>query len=184
MKEPSEFLRRSFSRLWHTRQVDVSTKIESVEPPQTGVWSGAFLTYDTAHKLNEWAKEQVEPRIPTMLGTLVEPAEYHCTIVASRRPVSYSGHGIFDVPIVPDSEGYFLLDLLGAQVNRRYLVLRFDQALFTSWHNKALEDGATWDFPDYKPHNTIAHTLPDRFSYSMIPLYIGELAFRFEEVKS
>lgn len=103
--------------------------------------------------------------------TIDDPDKLHVTVVYSRQPVDWFAAGDAwsgELRITPG--GARAIERLGSAV-----VLRFASSEL-QWRWQQWRDlGASWDFPDYKPHVTL--TYDDALDLDLIEPYRGELVF-------
>tara|TARA_B100001146_G_C15839228_1_gene288437 strand:- start:64 stop:537 length:474 start_codon:yes stop_codon:yes gene_type:complete len=100
------------------------------------------------------------------LGEGVTPADdYHITVVYSRVPIEYKERTIF----VPLDTTYYELDLFGEKED--FLVLRILHPALNKLFEEGIDNGATWDFPEYKAHISLFKNFKGgRKALDMVPL--------------
>ncbi len=109
-------------------------------------------------------------------------SDIHVTIAYSKEPVDWSeAEDSFDSCLIPHSseqlDGSRSVEPLG---DKGAVVLRFQSVeLRKRWH-QFRHIGASWDFPDYKPHVTITYDGAD-VDLSQVEPYDGPLEFGPEE---
>ena len=96
---------------------------------------------------------------------------FHTTIAYSKTPFTYQ------LQPIPPSSTYFTKEvkLFGTS-----LVLIYDCPWLQHIHNLTTTNGATWDYPDYTPHITIAenaHNFPHPLN-KKIPIKITEIFYK------
>lgn len=127
-----------------------------------------------ADELIRWAKAQG-------FETTTPADEMHVTITFSRRAVDWLKVAPYDnwdqdkdgKMTVPPG-GARLVELLG---DKGAVVLLFNSARLAWRHQEMVENGASWDFPDFQPHVTITYAAPDDFDLSKVEPYRGKLVF-------
>lgn len=101
------------------------------------------------------AKEIIAHYAGQGIEGLIDPADMHVTITYSRNPVDWMKMG-------EAWENDVKINAGGARVNEGFgqdgktLVLSFNSGSLKWRHNDMVEAGASWDWPDYQPHITIA----------------------------
>lgn len=118
-----------------------------------------------AGKLVAWAKANGFP-------STLDPADMHVTITFSRMPVDWIDMGSsWEQTVEVPAGGPRLLEHFEGGA----IVLLFASGELEWRHQAMIDRGASWDFPDYQPHVTIAY---DReFSIEGIEAYQGKLTF-------
>jgi hypothetical protein len=81
----------------------------------------------------------------------------HVTIAYSRTPVDWNGVGLGE-PRLEARGGARRLELLGFRGHD--LVLSFASPELVARWRQICDAGATWDWPRYQPHVTLAYDLP------------------------
>ena len=123
-----------------------------------------------------WAEEQG-------LTDLQDPTDLHITIAFSRQPVDWMKAGEpWGAKLELPDGGPRVIDAFG----KALVILVASSEL--QWRHETIKErcGATWDFPEYQPHVTIAYpgTMPD---LTKIEPYRGPIILGpeiFEEVKA
>jgi 2'-5' RNA ligase len=108
-----------------------------------GTYVCLSLTTRSAERLHSWAANQG-------LNNIEDPTEFHITVCYSKRPLFYVPLGY--IPPLPVKPAGF--DLFGKE--KEYLVLKVTSWLANNRHEYAIMNAAQHDFPDYKPHITLA----------------------------
>ncbi len=122
----------------------------------------------------EWARAQGIP-------DLQDANELHVTITYSRNPVDWFAVGAaWDEELTIPRGGPRMVE----KFNGGAIVLSFASNMLR-WRNEEMrEAGASYDFPTYQPHVTIAYN--EQFDVDGIEAYQGELRFGpevFEEIR-
>lgn len=107
--------------------------------------SGVYAAYHIAPESREALANHMKA---LGVNNLCDKSEYHITTVYSRTPIKYkpSPAAITVHPI-----GY---DLFGHP--NKVLVLKVENPALHERFNKAKAAGASWDYPNYQPHITLA----------------------------
>lgn len=107
----------------------------------------------------------------------VEPeSEMHVTIAYSRAPVRWLDMGAaWTEEVHVPGGGPRTIERLGPE--GRTVVLGFVSPDLTGRHEELRERGASWDWPSYLAHVTIAEDVPESFDVSALTPYTGRLIF-------
>lgn len=100
----------------------------------------------------------------------IDPAKLHATIAYSKEKV-YWEDLFFNNKIVRIKHGKRSIKTFDGGAT----VLTFESDLLSSRWSYFLENGCSWDYPEYNPHITIGYNLPIN-TKTLIP-YKGELVF-------
>lgn len=137
--------------------------------PQSLYISRAVLNAD---EIIAWAKS-------VGFETTYPADEMHVTIAFSRSPVDWMaiGQACWSIDgkadlMVPEG-GPRQLEIFGLKQN--CAVLLFASSELQWRHSWIVEEGASWDWPEYTPHITISQSLPDGFDPSTITPYQGAI---------
>jgi hypothetical protein len=131
--------------------------------------------------LSAWARSRG-------LIVTVPDEDFHVTIAYSRTPVDWNGVGLAE-PWLEVRGGARSVNLLGF---RGYdLVLSFASPELVARWRQICDAGASWNWPGYQPHVTLAYdlpasSLPSAETLAAIEPYAGPLLFgpeRFALVK-
>ena len=107
------------------------------------------VTRDTHDRLVEYAKSMGLPEPQHVL---------HVTTVYSRTPIDYKPLiTATDYPVSGHTQG--MMFLKGNESLGLCLILPVVAPLIFRSHNEAKKLGATWDYPDFNPHITLAYNL-------------------------
>jgi hypothetical protein len=129
--------------------VRVKQKLEAQVRKPT--YSCAVLTTQSSCQLYNMLKAL---KVPVNLL----PSEFHVTIVYSTKAISYQP-GLDFFPIVLDPLTYSY-DLFGEK--KDHLVLKINHENLQQLHKRSREEfGASYDFPEYLPHITLAKDVQD-----------------------
>jgi phage gp29-like protein len=129
-----------------------------------------YRSLKNSGELLKWAKAQG-------FTTTLPAADLHCTITYSKRAVDWlkmgSSWGPANGELIVSAGGPRLVEPLG---DGGAVVLHFASDDFEWRHEQMVEDGASWDFPEYHPHITISYdgALAD---LSAVQPYQGKLVF-------
>jgi 2'-5' RNA ligase len=109
----------------------------------------------------------------------VDPSTYHITIIYSRTPVptaeKYVGTKGTDSATVV---GY---EIFPTKNDGKCLVMRLNYAFANLLNNQLTAEGATSDYPEYKPHLTLAYDIEHEIDPETLP--IPQFSLTFEPVK-
>lgn len=90
------------------------------------------------------------------LDGLVDAADMHVTITYSRQPVDWFAMGeTWQSELRVTEGGPRVMELFGPE--KTTLVLSFLSSDLKYRHDRMIEGGASWDWPDYQPHISISY---------------------------
>lgn len=90
------------------------------------------------------------------IGNLIEASDMHVTITYSRDPVDWMKMGAaWNSRLTVEPGGPRIMEAFGP--DRDTAVLAFASSDLTWRHSEMVGNGASWDWPDYQPHVTIAY---------------------------
>lgn len=123
-----------------------------------------------ADEIIAWAKRQG-------FGKTYQAEDMHVTIAYSKAPLDW-----FELPndirsVVVPAGGPRDLALFGPDKN--VVALRFKSPSLERRHNEILEHGASWDWPDYRPHITITMDA-EGVDVSKIKPFAGDIVLGIE----
>lgn len=111
------------------------------EATQPGVYAAYHIAQDS--------KEELSNHVKAMgIQNPCDPSTYHITTVYSRKPIRYRPRSI---PLTVHPIGYALFGHPD-----KVLVLKVEHPRLHERFNDAIKAGATWDYPNYQPHITLA----------------------------
>ena len=136
---------------------------EGEERRKTGTYVSTTFTKDTINRLHAWAEEQnFGPG-----SSLTKMDDYHCTIIYSRKTldddVQINRFVQYDCTPIHFS-------VFPYNENSKCLVLELKAHGLTKIHEDMIAAGATHDYPDFKPHITIALDVPSDFKTDALTL--------------
>lgn len=95
------------------------------------------------------------------------PAEFHVTVAYSRKPISLSALGNLEPPVSVKAKHY---SIFHTQTGENCLVLEVESPDLTARHREIIDSyGASYDFPDYKPHITLSYDCGIGFDIKKLP---------------
>lgn len=122
-----------------------------------------------ADALMRWAEREKLP------GTLAPADSLHVTIAYSRALVDWDAIGDSYSKTVAVDGGARYMTLLGQPETT--LVLVFVSGTLR-WRHEELKDlGASWDWPEYRPHVSLSHDVTEGFDMTGVRPYLGPLEF-------
>lgn len=112
-----------------------------------GTYAGVRLSPSSAAKLFAYAQEHNVP-------SPIPESEYHVTLLYSRKVhPDYEAPGDYKTPLTARTKGF---TLLGDEKDA--LVVLIDCSELEKRHHHLMKKhGATWDWPDYKPHVSLSY---------------------------
>lgn len=129
-----------------------------------GTYSSLVLSASTQEQLYSFCAGLEIPN-------LVEPGEYHCTLIYSKHPCPAVSDEDFALPCEAMAKGY---QIFGQ--DEKVLVLELYCPNATRLHQLFREKyGAAHDYPSYVPHITIAHNFTGE-----LPVEIPEFEIVFD----
>lgn len=158
--------------------VTIRAPEETEDKFKHGVFVRAHVSHDTAEAIHDWAKTLKLPEG----ATLVDPDEYHTTLVYSHTPFDYQ-HDIEDsiYPTADASNKH--LKVLGKDDDDKVLTLRFDSEALAKRFATLQEQGAVSDFPSYKPHITVVKNVAADHDVTQHDVYDGNIVFTSESAE-
>jgi phage gp29-like protein len=119
-----------------------------------------------AKALRDWARRQG-------FRSALPAGEMHVTVAYSKRPVDWFAIGqSWQETLTVPAGGPRQVERLG----ERAIVLLFAASELTWRHQEMREAGASWDYPEYRPHVTITYD-GEGIDLDAIEPYQGELVF-------
>jgi 2'-5' RNA ligase len=104
------------------------------------------------------------------IENLVEPDEYHCTLIYSKHACPDVAHENFNLPCKALPIGFRILG-----TDKKVLVLELYCPNATRLHELFMgKHNATHDYPEYIPHITIASDFDDK-----VPIEVPEIEIEF-----
>lgn len=139
-----------------------------------GTYAFLGLSQKSRERIHSWLEDRG-------FENLVNPDEYHTTVVYSHKYIPGLATYNPPMPILAEVKGWHVFP---SQSGSNCLVLDVDDDLIQRIHSAAAEMGATWDFPEFKPHITVSNNYP----YAEIPeeypnFKVTFVSFSVEELK-
>lgn len=93
--------------------------------------------------------------------------DFHVTVAYSRKPIAVTALGKLEPPVSVKAKHY---SVFKTQTGKNCLVLEVESPDLTARHTE-LNDvyGASYDFPDYKPHITLSYDCGIGFDINKLP---------------
>jgi 2'-5' RNA ligase len=105
----------------------------------------------------------------------VDPSTYHITIIYSRTPVpSAETHAGVMTKTTATCSGY---EVFPTKNDGKCLVMRLEFPFANMMNKQLTAEGATSDYPEYKPHMTIAYDITQEVDPHSLPIPQFELLF-------
>ena len=134
---------------------------EGEERRKSGTYVSAVFTKDTINRLNAWAEEQnFGPG-----SSLTKMDSYHCTIIYSRKTLD--DEVLINRFVQYDCEPTHF-SIFPYNENSKCVVMELKARDLTKIHNDMIAHGATHDYPDFKPHVTIAIDVQSDFKTDVL----------------
>lgn len=145
-------------------------KVSDLEKVPDGTYVAVRFSHDTVDRLKQL---QDDLDIPNPL----DPEEFHTTLVYSRKPIDWEEEDCEGVEAKP-----LRLEKWETRSKDHCLVLLIDCPHLHKRFDKAMDLGATYDFPDYKPHITLSYSVGKDFDVDSPTLdFAIELAHEYSE---
>lgn len=132
---------------------------------KSGTYASLGMKRDSRDSLHDWLEKQ-------KINELVDPNEYHCTLVYSTTPVPEFVKEKPELPIMAKPKGWKIF----GDKNMLVLVLSCEEAHELFDIAKSL--GAKSDYPSYVPHVTVALNYTDS-----VPKDIPPFSLEFDKFK-
>lgn len=113
-----------------------------IDYASAGTYASLYLTNRSVRRLKRWALNNIDKESRLL--------DYHITLCYSTKPIPYQALGL--LPPLPVKPKQF--SLFGK--NEDYLVLEVESAFANNRQEYSKLLGAVSDFPDYKPHISLA----------------------------
>jgi 2'-5' RNA ligase len=136
---------------------------------------GTYVSMD----LDEQSRQLLDNFVEMNLGLTerVDKSTYHITVIYSRTPVPDAESYLTapsPLPVEATVTGY---EVFPTKSNGKCLVMRLDCPYGTRLNGELTKLGATSDYPEYKPHLTIAYDMTQEVDPSSLPLPQFPLVF-------
>lgn len=125
-------------------------RISEVIADERGLYVAANFHEDTVRALADLQQQIAVPNP-------IDPDKFHCTIVYSRVTIPWDAKA--DLSHVARPSGW---EVFNTRDGKRVLVLLLDSEFLHERFEEAMGMGATYDFPDYKPHITFSYDIGDQ----------------------
>jgi 2'-5' RNA ligase len=138
-----------------------------------GTYIQATVAKDSADKLFSFVKDN------KISSNLSAPDEYHTTITYSRKGIPEVESYKFKTPITAKVKGW---EIFPTQMEGtgKCLVALIDSKQLTNYHNITMDKfGATYDFPQYKPHITISYS----YEKDTVPKLVPDFNITYDDVE-
>lgn len=135
-----------------------------------GTYVSAELDPKFQDAIFKWAQDNDIPN-------LADPKQYHATIAYSRKGIPEVKEKDFNLPITATISGWHIFP---TQTGGRCLVAELQSSELTS-HFKDIMDnyGATYDYPDYKPHLTVSYD----YGSDEVPKSYPKIKIQFNKIR-
>ena len=138
---------------------------------------GTYVSMDLSQESRELLDNFVEMNLG--LTERVDPSTYHITVIYSRTGVPsaehYAGYGNEQPARVT---GY---EIFPTKNDGKCLVMRLQHPFAELLNKRLTAEGATSDYPEYKPHMTLAYDITQEIDPSTLP--IPQFPLTFDSVK-
>lgn len=113
---------------------------------EKGAYASLKLDVRSQEKIANWLEEHEIP------GDLEKPKNYHVTVAYSKKPIPDLKSYEPDLPITVSIKGWHIFP---TQDDGSCLVLDVDDPKLQKIFKHIMSMGASWDFPEFKPHITV-----------------------------
>ena len=131
-----------------------------------------------ALNLSEESKALLDNFVEMNLGLTerVDPSTYHITVIYSRTPVPSAENykEKHKLPATAMVSGY---EIFPTKNDGLCLVMRLVCPYATELNSQLGKQGATSDYPEYKPHMTIAYDMTQKVDHESLPIPQFQLVF-------
>ena len=127
---------------------------------EPGLYVAAFFDEESNNKLAEYMRVN---NIPEPVNT----ASLHTTIVYSKVPVpNFEPNHSVDIDVDTTHATFECWEMRNGA---RCLVLKYFSPYLHFRFQEAMQDGAMYDFDEYKPHVSLSYEMPADFDVSTLP---------------
>ena len=138
---------------------------------------GTYVSMDLSDESRALLDNFVEMNLG--LTERVDPSTYHITIIYSRTPVpSAENHA---GSIGGDTARVTGYEVFPTKNDGKCLVMRLDYPFANLLNKQLTAEGATSDYPEYKPHMTIAYDMTQEVDPATLP--VPQFPLHFAAVK-
>jgi 2'-5' RNA ligase len=138
---------------------------------------GTYVSMD----LSDESRALLDNFVEMSLGLTerVDPSTYHITVIYSRTPVPTAERVTgMKTNTSATVTGY---EVFPTKSNGKCLVMRLNFPYAESLNSKLSDEGATSDYPEYKPHLTLAYDMEQEIDPATLP--IPQFPLSFDPVK-
>jgi 2'-5' RNA ligase len=138
---------------------------------------GTYVSMDLSQGCKDILDHFVEMNLG--LSERVDKSTYHITVIYSRAPVpSAEQYAGTESAVHARVTGY---EVFPTKSDGKCLVMRLDFPFANLLNKQLTAQGATSDYPEYKPHMTIAYDIKQEIDHTTLP--IPQFQLNFECVK-
>lgn len=137
---------------------------------------GTYVAYQMSKESRELLDHFVEMNLG--LTERLNPDTYHITIIYSRTPVPQAEQFIGETTATANAVGY---EIFPTKTGDKCLVLRVQSSQAEVFNKHLGAMGATSDYPDYKPHVTIAYNIQQEIDAKDLP--VPQFPLYFDKVE-
>jgi 2'-5' RNA ligase len=136
---------------------------------------GTYVSLEMSQESRDLLDNFVEMNLG--LSERVDKKTYHITVIYSRTPVPSAEqlmHMNTSIPVEAQAVGY---EIFPTKNDGQCLVMRIICPYATRINSQLNAAGATSDYPDYKPHITIAYNLKEQVDPNSLPVPQFQMIF-------
>lgn len=134
---------------------------------------GTYVSMD----LSDESRALLDNFVEMSLGLTerVDPSTYHITVIYSRTPVPTAEHiAGMSTDTTASVIGY---EIFPTKNDGKCLVMRLEYSFANALNSKLTQEGATSDYPEYKPHLTLAYDMSQEIDPNTLPIPKFPLGF-------
>jgi len=132
-----------------------------------GTYVSVKLDKKSVKELDTWATN-------TGIKNLIDPTEYHATVIYSRKPVPNAAEYDLKLPLDAKISNWKIFD---TQQNTKALVGAIKSPALEKAHKDLKAMGASHGFPDYQPHVTLSYN----YGSDEVPEKLPDIKLVFSE---
>jgi 2'-5' RNA ligase len=136
---------------------------------------GTYVSLEMSQESRDLLDNFVEMNLG--LSERVDKKTYHITVIYSRTPVPSAEqlmHMNTSIPVEAQAVGY---EIFPTKNDGQCLVMRIICPYATRINSQLNAAGATSDYPDYKPHITIAYNIKEQVDPNSLPVPQFQMIF-------
>jgi 2'-5' RNA ligase len=135
-----------------------------------------------ALEMSQESKDMLDNFVQMNLGLTerVDKKTYHITVIYSRTPVPSAEALLHMNTSIPVEAQPVVYEIFPTKNDGHCLVMRIICPYATRINSQLEREGATSDYPDYKPHITIAYDIKEKVDPNSLP--VPQFQLRFDKL--